>query len=447
MDRRQIAAIRWGYGFGPGMAPGDDPGSLLAGLSAPPPAALPPLPPLEEILSRAQARRMANRAAREGDPRAGEMIAETAADVRALRRELTERRLIAPLVSPHGFVERLVSFWADHFTVGARGLVLSLLAPHHVDAAIRPNIAGRFAELLTAAETHPAMLVYLDQDASVGPDSPLARRRGRGLNENLAREILELHTLGVGGAYRQQDVRELAELLTGLTTDLRAGPRFEPRLAQPGAETVLGRRYGGDPASMRDVIAVLSDLAVHPDTARHIARKLCVHFVSDRPDPDHVARVEAAWNASGGDLPAVYAALLDHPAAWAPGAGKARQPFDWLIAALRAFAVAPGRPETARMLRRAPVWLARMGQPLMRPPGPDGWPEEAEAWITPQGLAGRIAAAQALARLQRDRDPREFVDHALGGAASAALRRAAAAAEQRWEGLALVLLSPEFNRR
>ncbi|MEL6234882.1 MAG: DUF1800 domain-containing protein, partial [Pseudomonadota bacterium] len=441
--------LRFGYGFRPDQAAPDSADALLDGLGAAAPAGLPDIPDLEEIFALFQDVRAANRAMLDGARNAEDLRKRSRRALRSAREPLLARRLLSPLLSADGFGERLVSFWTDHFTVEARGAPLMSVAPHLVETAIRPNIAGRFSDLLIAAETHPGMLIYLNQNVSVGPNSPAARRAGRGLNENLAREILELHTLGVGAAYTQTDVRELAELLTGLTSDNKIGTRFVPSRAEPGSETVLGEVYGGDPAQFDDIAQVLDDLAVHPDTARHLARKLVVHFVSDTPDAKLVAHVAAVWRRSRGDLRAVYSALLEHPASWGLPFAKARQPFDFTIAMMRAFGLGgrAGRVDP-RLIRRAGYHMTRMGQKLMDPAGPNGWPEEQEAWITPQGLAGRMEAAREFSRLHQDRvDPRDFVETALRDAASDTLRFAVSAAEQRWEGLLLTLLSPEFNRR
>lgn len=450
IGERTLAAIRFGYGLRAGETPPDGAQAVMDALGTTDAGALPPVPDIPEILAQINEVREANRAMREDEGEAEEMRMESRMGLRGLRDPMLARRILAPLTSPDGLGERLVTFWADHFTVEARGAGLSMLSPHMVETAIRPNIAGSFGDLLIAAETHPAMLIYLNQNVSIGPNSRVARRQqDRGLNENLAREILELHTLGVGAAYSQTDVTEFAELLTGLTANLKQGARFLPRMAEPGTETVLGRVYGGDPARREHIEQALRDLAAHPVTAQHIARKLAVHFVSDAPDPKLIWHVATRWTETGGDLPSVYAALLEHPAAWAPGLAKARQPYDFTVATMRAFGMGGARtPVPERVLRQAIRHMRRMGQPLLDPAGPDGWPEAAGEWITPQGLAGRMEAARVFARMHADSvDPRDFVETALGEAATEDLRFAAAAAEQRWEGLVLTLLSPEFNRR
>ena len=354
------------------------------------------------------------------------------------------------LDNPDGFRERLVRFWADHFSVTAKNKQEFLLPGTLIEDAIRPHVTGRFAEMLQAATLHPAMLIYLDQVLSVGPGSKMGQRRGRGLNENLARELIELHTLGVNAGYSQDDVRQMAELLTGLSVDLPRGFAFDPRRAEPGPETVLGISYGGE--GVDPILQALRDLAMRPETAGHIARKLVVHFVSDTPDAALVAHVRAAYLKTGGDLMAVYAALLEHPGAWVAKAQKARQPYDFIVASLRALgitgdALMQGGERPFRRFVINPMQV--MGQAVQGPPGPDGWAEDVAAWINPAGLAARINWAMDVpARLISDLpDPSALARRALEGRASERLLWAVARAESVREGVGLVLASAEFNRR
>lgn len=321
----------------------------------------------------------------------------------------------------------------------------------YVEEAIRPRVAGRFGDLLKAVVTHPMMLNYLDQSASVGPNSRAANGGRRGLNENLARELLELHTLGVGAAYGQDDVRQLAELLTGLSVGNDGVFGFDTRKAEPGAETVLGVTYGAD-ATLYNVMAVLDNIAANPAVARHIAGKIAVHFVADTPDPTLVDALAATFNDSGGDLGAVYTVLLDHPAAWGAERAKVKPPVGYIVSALRALAVPP--QTLIGLDRRAVVSLLDrplrvMGQDWENPVGPDGWPENAADWVTPQGMAGRIDWALSVPEILRPNlpDPREFVRDALGDTAPDPVIFAAGAAETRAEGVAMVLSSPAFQRR
>lgn len=349
--------------------------------------------------------------------------------------------------------ERLTLFWADHFTATGKAGLVRRAATAYAQSAIRPHVAGRFEDLLQAAVLHPLMVHYLDQRQSFGPRSRRALNSGKplGLNENLAREVLELHTLGVGGPYTQADVTQLAELFTGLTHDPQMRLKFRQNQAEPGPETVLGQTYGGDQPSLADLRAVLRDLARHPATAAHLARKLAVHFVSDIPDPALVAALEQRYLDTGGDLGAVTQALLNHPAAWAPQRRNVKQPFAFMASALRALAVPPQALEALDehpMRRHLILPMARMGQRWEQPDGPDGLSEHDSAWISPQGIAARLQwAVTTPEALMRDLpDPRDFVETALGGDVPAAVRFAAGAAESRRDGIGLILASPAFQR-
>jgi uncharacterized protein (DUF1800 family) len=449
-----IAAIRFGYGLSPSQPAPQDAEALLAALLGPDLAAQDyPVMGMAGVSGLARDFRAAVVAARDNAPGTAEALKATQVALQQAMADGLVAQIQRGVQSPDGFRERLQAFWCDHFTVTAkRGAFLP--APSAFgEEAIRPHLAGSFAAMLRAAVTHPAMLLYLDQTDSIGPHSAFARKHKAGLNENLGREVLELHTLGVGASYSQTDVRQFAMLLTGLGFNMQTGFRFHPDWAEPGAELVLGRRYGGEqPAELKDIYAALDDIAVMPATAQHIARKLAVHFVSDTPDEGLVSHVAAAFQRSQGDLPTVYAALLDHSAAWAPPGAKARQPWDYVIAALRALGPPPAQLAglSLQQIRGTLLGpLGVMGQPYQRASGPNGWPEDAAAWITPQGLAARIQWAMAVRRLSGGDlpDPRAFVQTALADAASPALVSAAGRAESKREGVGLVLASAEFNRR
>ncbi|MEI4471653.1 DUF1800 domain-containing protein [Frigidibacter sp. MR17.24] len=447
-----IAALRFGTGLVPGGAPPAGAAALLDDLSGPDPMpARHPAPSSEAVRAMILALREARAARKDGTGSQQDFRAAQARLVAAARGNGVAQ-IARAVAAPVGFRERLVAFWADHFTVIGRGAEQRPMVLAFADEAIRPHVAGRFADMLRAAILHPAMLVYLEQNVSVGPNSAAARR-GRGLNENLGRELLELHTLGVGAGYGQDDVRQMALLLTGLGWSPQAGMTFRPEAAEPGAETVLGRAYGGPGrARIADVEAALDDLARRPETLRHLSRKLAVHFCADDPDPDLVATIEAAWRAHDGALVPVCEALLSHPAAWDSFGQKIRQPQDFLVAALRALAVggdgvAALAPPVANKRLFQP--LRRLGQPIGEPAGPDGWPEAADVWLTSQGLAGRIdwAMTQPPFWSRDPGDPRLFLRNALADAAGPVLTTAVARAESGREAVGLVLASPDFNRR
>ncbi|MEM1383606.1 MAG: DUF1800 domain-containing protein [Pseudomonadota bacterium] len=447
VSRSTIAAIRFGYGLSADAAPPADGAALLDGLSA---AATTPLlaepTPLRSRLRRL--REVNQQKKREGDTE--EVKAARRQMMRDTRQDLFDH-LVQRAEGPSAFFERICAFWSDHFTVSARGPLQRHLAPAYEPETIRPNVMGRFEDMLIAVTRSPMMLHYLDQGLSIGPGSRVGKRRGRGLNENFARELLELHTLGVDGPYTQDDVRQLAELLTGFSIDRRKGGFvYRPNIAEPGPETVLGRSYGGGRPRVDQVDRALTDLAHHPVTARHLARKLAVHFTADNPDPKLIAHLERVWTDTGGDLPQVYAALVEHPASWATFGAKVKKPAEFVVSVLCATRLHRAIGRTNKGRHDILTALRELNQPLFAAPGPDGWPEAAEAWITPQGLAARLAFASTVGhQLARDRtaDPRDFARMALGDTLRDDTAFAVGAAPDRWEGFALALASPEFNRR
>lgn len=444
-------AIRLAYGLSPLMPPADTAGMLASVAGAARPDGW-----TTEAATRAHLEFADVRQARDEGTLTPEDYRAHVQDLEGRRLDALRARIARAAGAPAGLGERLVQFWSDHFTTVAQNPTQHLMAAAFVDEAIRPHLDSRFGDMLFAAVTHPMMLMYLNQNASVGPNSQFARRRPErraGLNENLGREILELHTLGAGADYAQSDVRELAELLTGLTYNPRDDHRFRPQVAEPGAETVLGVTYGGPgTGGLAEIARALGDLAVHPATAWHMARKLATHFAADDPPQTLVADLAAAWSDSGGSLRAVNAALVAHPDLRATFGQKARQPFDYIAAALRALGMgaeeilALSRPQVRQHLL---VPMQRMGQPFGKARGPDGWPEGAGDWITPQLLSARIEwALFTPPRLVEPLpDPRAFLSDVLGATASDALSRAVPRAESAREGVAIVLASTDFNRR
>jgi uncharacterized protein (DUF1800 family) len=310
-----LADRRFGTGLSPVIPPPDSVAAMLSGLTGPDAmAAAFPIPLFADVTPGFDELRVL-RQAREESAAAEEAFVEGRRRMNHLRQTAFAHSLARGVQTATGFRERLTRFWADHFTTVAMNALMQHLVTPYVEEAIRPNMTGRFVDLLVAAVTHPMMVIYLDQAQSVGPNSVAGQANGRGLNENLAREVLELHTLGVGGPYTQADVRELAEALTGLGWTVEEGRVYRPRFAEPGAEVLLGQTLSAE-ADLATVVEALTVIAGHPATARHIATKLAVHFVADVPEPDLVAAMTAAFVDTRGDLLAVYAAMLDHPAAW-----------------------------------------------------------------------------------------------------------------------------------
>lgn len=346
-----------------------------------------------------------------------------------------------------GFLERLVAFWSNHFCVSAaKGQILRASAGSFEREAIRPYVLGRFADLLLAVERHPAMLSYLDNIRSVGPDSRAGAKGRRGLNENLAREILELHTLGVAGGYGQGDVTALARVITGWTVAGRDGRLgdpgafvFDAAMHEPGDQMVVGRAYLGGGFGQGE--AALNDIARHPATAQHVATKLVRHFIADEPPPAAVERIAAVFRARDGDLHAVALALIDLPEAWSAPPTKLRSPYDVIVAAARLL----GAPADAGPLLGG---LRLLGQPLWEPPGPNGFPDTDAAWASPEAMKLRLdLAAQAARSKGAAADPLGLLDAAAGATLSPETRAAVDHAELRQQGLAIALMSPEIQRR
>ncbi len=359
--------------------------------------------------------------------------------------EEAKARIDAALGAELGLVERLVWFWSNHFCVSAdKGGVRPLCGAYEREA-IRAQVLGRFADMLLAVESHPAMLVYLDNARSIGPDSVAGRNRGKGLNENLAREILELHTLGVRAGYTQDDVTSFAKVITGWTVfPPKQNPErggefvFNPRMHEPGPQRVIGTSYAD--TGVDQGRAVLLDLARHPATAKHVAEKLARAFVADAPPPPLVERLAKRFLDTDGDLKVVAKTLVSAPEAWAAPREKLKTPGEWIVSALRATGVTP--PDIRPVLQAHNL----LGQPLWRPPAPKGFPDDSAAWM--DGLAERLDIANQLARRVAPLvDPEGAVDLALGPLASPETRQAVARAESRPQALALLLMAPEFQRR
>ncbi len=345
-----------------------------------------------------------------------------------------------------GFNERMAMFWMNHFALSTRKSQLcQITAGAYEREAIRPHAFGKFYDLVYAVETHPCMLEYLDNAQSIGPNSPANRNGKRGLNENLAREIMELHTMGVGSGYTQTDVTSFAKVITGWTfsRNARGGPTgqftFNKNAHEPGPQTILGKTYAQDGVDQGQ--AVLRDLCRHPATAKHIATKLARHFVSDTPPPALVNRLAKRFSETDGDLAEVSKTLINSKEAWTPTLNKVRSPNEYMCALIRATGVTMKPNAIAGA-------LTNMGQSIWQPSGPNGYPDTVAAWASPEGVAARMEVVSALShRADPSLDPRAFAESHLGGLLSDHTREAIARAETHPQGLSLVFLSPEFMRR
>ena len=385
----------------------------------------------------------------EGAAQGGKEMAEkTAANAvpdpgRSIYLEEAKLRIEAALNADIGLTERLVWFWSNHFCISADKI--RSMAGAYEREAIRPHVLGRFADMLLAVEGHPAMLFYLDNTISMGPNSVAGINRSRGLNENLARETLELHTLGVRSGYTQDDVISFANVLTGWTLVPPAdNPEhggeftFNPRLHEPGAKTVMGKVYEDE--AVEQGRAVLRNLAVHPATATHVATKLARHFIADTPPPALVEKLAKVFLETGGDLKEVAKAMVSSPESWAEPPTKLKRPCEWGVGMVRATGIAQVDP------KRFTDGQALLGEPLWRPSSPKGYADDEATWI--DGMGRRLDIANNFAeRVAGKVDPQDVIENVLGSCVSAEVKQAVGSAESRQQALALLFMSAEFQRR
>jgi uncharacterized protein (DUF1800 family) len=477
MNDVAIARNRFGLGARPGeTAPGDARRWLTDQFARyqPAPPALATVPDRDALAEEVIAYMETARAARQERLKAGAATPAAPAQPRQTSPRMIERRqsrrdvqdiyqlsvaarVNAALTTETPFVERLVHFWSNHFAISAEKVQVVAFAGNFEFEVIRPHVLGKFGDMLTAVEHHPAMLIYLDQPQSMGPNSLASTRaaraqRKRGLNENLAREIMELHTLGVRTGYSQADVTEFARALTGWTVGA-IGPgrsrrmggepgvfQFQDKFHEPGPRKILGKTFPA--ADHRQGEAVLAMLATHPATAKHIATKLARHFAGDEPPASLVAKLERAFMDSGGDLPTVYRALIDAPEAWTADPVKFKTPWEWSVSAARAMGADAFPTGSAAGLVR------QLGQHIWRPGSPAGFDDVAASWAGPDAVMRRVeAAARFAARAQGEQDARVLAANLFGDGLSEATGQAIARAESPAQGIALLLVSPEFMRR
>ena len=461
-----IAANRFGLGARPGelaRIDGNPQGWLLDQLQGPSrlPVDIRSLPDTASVLLEVQEARQMQREARqaaESDRPARDVVKKFGSLLRKHYLSQTNARFRTATDTDYPFHERLVHFWSNHFAVSADKQPVSALAGLFENEAIRPNLGGKFYDLLLAVEKHPAMIIYLDNQRSIGPGSILAQRANRrrrdqqfGLNENLAREILELHTLGVDGGYTQQDVTTFAKVITGWSiggsssrgrfSDGVPGTfQFRDNIHEPGRQIILNRSY--KESGLKQGEAVLRDLATHASTAKHLATKLVRHFVADDPPEKLVTKIAAVFLDSGGDLPTMHAALVNSSEAWQSTFGKYKTPQDFVISAFRAF---DRVADDGKFIVGA---LDMMGQTPYRPGSPAGWPDTAQHWGGADALYKRIEWSNTVARYAgASVNPLELGDAVLGPALGDHTKTAISRAESVMQGTTLLLVSPEFQRR
>jgi uncharacterized protein (DUF1800 family) len=372
--------------------------------------------------------------------------------------ELQQARLLRSVYSRRQLYEIMVDFWTNHFNVfSAKGADRWLTTAYDRDT-IRPHALGRFRDLLLATAQSPAMLFYLDNWLSADPNAPAARMGGpnnrrRGLNENYARELMELHTLGVDGGYTQRDVQEVARCLTGWTIRQPRGEGsfyFDPRIHDTGEKIVLGNRIppGG---GMEDGLRIIELLAQHPSTARFVSLKLARRFIVDDPPTSLVNKAAEAFTKSAGDIPTVLRALIDSPEFYSPDTyqAKVKKPLEFVASALRSTGA---EVQLSHQLLR---YLGRMGEPLFLAQPPTGHPDVAASWTSPDMLLTRMNFATDLIanripgsriKLEALGDKDAFVRLISPDSLSTATRSALAETEGS-QAIALLMAAPEFQRR
>jgi uncharacterized protein (DUF1800 family) len=467
-----IAANRFGLGARPGELASlraDPEDWLLKQLKGAPPVLTGEgLRPSAETLSRAIELRKevaAERRDQKRDANDDETKVKAALKLPAIYRPLyideAFARLSQSITTDRPFLERLTQFWTNHFAVSIDKIAVLGLAGAMEREAIRPRVTGHFTDLLLAVEQHPAMLLYLDNQASIGPNSKAAKfaggkKRKVGINENLAREILELHTLGVDGGYTQSDVTTFAQALSGwsiggqdnggglakLGFDNGTPGEFHFRevFHEPGSRRLLGRSYGDDGVKQGE--AILRDIALRRETARHISTKLARHFIADDPPPGAVERITRAWLDSKAHLPTVYKALIESPEAWEQPLAKFKTPADYIYSSYRALGI------PLREKRRSLQSFDALGQRNLMPGSPAGWPDSSADWDGSSALLKGIAWADLVAQRMGDaRNARDLAPQLLGATLSDDTAQAIARAESGAQALTLLLASPEFMRR
>ncbi|WP_425406066.1 DUF1800 domain-containing protein [Hwanghaeella sp.] len=436
-----IAATRFGYGARPHdlQQIGDQPREWLLGqmIADPVPEALKSLPKSHELLVDMLAARQKGRS--------NMRVYRQEARKRALTEAATH--LAVSLNSPTPFVERLVRFWTNHFTVSMVKPAVMPLVPAFEREAIRPNIFKSFYSMLQAVVSHPAMLIYLDNVNSLGPSSVAGRGRKNPLNDRLARQLLEHFTLGEGSGYTQLDVRALAHMLTGWTVGVnnpatRGKFAFRDSWHEGNFKEFLRRTYPD--AGVLEGEAALDHLARSSTTGKNLSHRMAQAFVVDDPDPSLASEILAGFVLGGGRADGMARALVEASEAWEPVQRKVKSPTDLVLSVLRALDV---RSRTGRRLLDA---IRFLGQPPYQPPTPDGWPYSSLSWVTPELLLERVEWCAEIAGVSRPPDGREVPDlalYVLGPMLKPTTHRRLRVARDESEALALLFASSEFQRR
>jgi len=331
---------------------------------------------------------------------------------------------------------RMTEFWFNHFNIYQQKGTVRPFAGHYALHVARAHALGKFEDLLMASAKHPAMLYYLDQWLSVSPQTNRSGQVIRGLNENYARELMELHTLGVQGGYGQNDVKELAKILTGWTVSAKSedGFQFVPRLHEAGPKTLLGQTIPSSPRFIGEGegVQAIQLLARHPATAKRISQRLAEYFVADQPPPELVQHLTKVFINTDGDIYQVMAALIRSDAFWQSEQRLYRTPYDYACGALSLMQAGNDRAKWLQVVG----YTFSAGQPVQNWQTPDGYPFDAATWLSPEALTRRIDFAFGIAR--NSREPIEVYSYLSDSSLKAVNKQAPA------QRMGFVLGSPEF---
>jgi uncharacterized protein (DUF1800 family) len=363
---------------------------------------------------------------------------------RAALKDMSVDTLQRAISSSNSVSWRLLDFFSNHFSVTAQGRLMTGLSATLEREAIAPNMLGNFGDLLLAVEQHPAMLIYLNNEKSFGPNSRMAKKRKKGLNENLAREIMELHTLGVNGGYTQHDVIELAKAITGWSVkrpdkEKDTGFIFREYGHEPGTRKLLGKSYPQDGLSQGQ--KMLTDLAMHPATAKYICYKIAHHFVSDIPSNTLLDKMENTWMKTEGNLTQVMNTLFDSQESWQAGTKKFKTPRDFVISTHRALS------EKNIVDKWLLSSLTNLGQQPFNAGSPAGFSDDYQDWLGGNALMARIDWSARVSQSRKRVNTEEVMNSTLGDSISMNTYQAVMRAESRQQALTLLLMSPEFQWR
>ena len=355
--------------------------------------------------------------------------------------------------SNHSINFRLLDFFSNHFSVSAHSTSLRFLAPTFDWEAIAPNLTGPFSKMLTSAVSHPAMLLYLDNNNNAGPNSLKAKKNSSiGLNENLAREILELHTMGVNSDYTQQDIQELAKAITGWSSikkskivknSIKQAFLYRENYHEPGDRKILGKVYKEVKGSNQQAISILTDLANHPKTANHICTKLARHFTKDEPDISLIKEMTSTWLKTNGTIKSVMETMILSKSSWQSETLKFKSPREFLISAYRTI------PDISKTLENKDYYdnLKHLRQEPYSAGSPDGFGDTKSTWDSSDELFNRIDWCTHFSSRLKQPSSLELLKIALGNSISTNSLKVIQRAESQRQAVSLLLMSPEFLYR